>query len=293
VGEAPKGASPRARRGALLEDEYHAAPAVGDGRPAIAEIHRRCDALLASGWRRVDIAAQVTERGESLPIPAYLSSTSVDRVLIGGIHGREPAGPIALATYAGKLRELGASHDILLLPLLNPWGYSRHLRYGPSGQSVSDSDHRLGRSEAPACPEAAAITAFVLEAVRIHPGAAVLDLHEDPVYEAPDYHLEGRGSYLYVSGEGGPAHPVARRVYRCLEASALPLIKEGVTRFGERLVDGVIVDTEDGSIDELLARKRACSPVITTEILLRSETTPPLAQRVSTYLDVLDAFFGP
>jgi hypothetical protein len=176
---------------------------------------------------------------------------------------------------------------------LNPWGYSRHVRYGPSGQSVSDSDHLLGRAQAPACAEAAAITTFVLEGVDIQRGAAVLDLHEDPVYEAPDYHLEGLGSYLYVAGDGGLEHAVARRVYRCLEAGSLPLIKEGVTRFGERLVDGVIVDTEDGSIDELLARKRACSPVITAEIVLRSETTPPLSERVATYLTVLDAFFGP
>ena len=278
---------------ALPPDEYHAVPGVGDGRPAIADIHGRCDVLLASGWRRVEITAQVTERGESLPIPAYFNSTSVDRVLIGGIHGREPAGAVALARYAGRLQEHGAAHGILLLPLLNPWGYSRHVRYGPSGQSVSDSDHLLGRAQAPACPEAAAITAFVLHAVRINPGSAVLDLHEDPVYEAPEYHLEGRGSYLYVSGDGGLRHPVAQRVYRCLEASSQPLIKEGVTRFGERLVNGVIVDTEDGSIDELLARKRACSPVITAEIALQGVTSPLLPERVSTYLDVLDAFFGP
>jgi hypothetical protein len=274
-------------------DEYHAVPGVGDGRPSIADVHGSCDALLGSGWRRVEITAQVTEAGESLPIPAYLNAASVDHVLIGGIHGREPAGAIALSRYAARLAELGRSRSILLLPLLNPWGYSRHLRYGPHGQSVSDSDHLLGRSAAPACPEAAAITTFILEATRINPGAAVLDLHEDPVYEAPEYQLEAAGSYLYVSGDGGLKHPVAQRVYRCLEASVFPLIKEGVTRFGEKLVDGVIVDTEDGSIDELLARELACNPVVTTEIALRAETAPPLSARVSTYLDVLDAFFGP
>jgi predicted deacylase len=273
-------------------DEYHAVPAVGDGRPPIADVHRSCDALLGAGWRRLEIAAQVTEAGESLPIVAYLNATRVDRVLIGGIHGREPAGAVALSRYAGRLAELGRTRSILLLPLLNPWGYSRHLRYGPTGQSVSDSDHLLGRSQAPACPEAAAITSFVLDAVQINPGAAVLDLHEDPVYEEPAYRLEGDGSYLYVTGEGAREHPVARRVHRCLEGSVFPLVREGVTRFGERLVDGFIVDTEDGSIDELLARKGRCSPVITTEIVLRGETTPPLAERVSAYLGVLDAFFG-
>jgi hypothetical protein len=274
-------------------DEYHAVPGVGDGRPSVADVHASCDVLLGAGWRRVEITSQVTEAGESLPIPAYLNASSIDHVLIGGIHGREPAGAIALSRYAERLVELGRGRSLLLLPLLNPWGYSRHLRYGPSGQSVSDSDHLLGRAAAPACPEAAAITAFVLDAVRVNPGAAVLDLHEDPVYEDPGYHLEGHGSYLYVAGDGAREHPVARRVHRCLEASPFPLVQVGVTRFGERLVDGFIVDTEDGSIDELLARKRRCSPVITTEIVLHGETTPPLPERVAAYLDVLDAFFGP
>ena len=85
---------------------------------------------------------------------------------------------------------------------------------------------------------------------------------------------------------------VRARVRRCLETSPFPLIREGVTRFGERLVDGVIADSEDGSIDELLARRRACSPVITTEIALRDATAPPLAERVSLYRAVVDAFFG-
>jgi hypothetical protein len=275
-----------------LHDEYRAVPGVADGRPSIADVHGRCDALLASGWRRFEVAAQVTESGEPLPILAWMNSSTVDHVLIGGIHGREPAGAVALAGYPERLRELGGTRSILLMPLLNPWGYSRHERYGPSGRSVSDSDHCLGRSPAPACPEAAAITSFVLDAVRVNPGARVLDLHEDPVYEDPAYHLEGHGSYLYLSGEGALHHPVAGRVRRCLEASPFPLIREGVTRFGERLVDGVVLDTADGSIDELLARRRACSPVVTTEIALRAPTTPPLVERVSTYRAVLDAFFG-
>ena len=59
------------------------------------------------------------------------------------------------------------------------------------------------------------------------------------------------------------------------------------------VVGGVVANTEDGSIDELLWKKRGCSPVITAELILRSETTPPLSERVSTYLKVLDAFFGP
>ena len=276
----------------MLNKDYFSIPPIGDGRPAIAEIYRNCDELLTAGWQRVEVTAQATADGELFPIHAYFNSGHVDYVLIGGIHGREPAGAIADSRYAGKLWQLGRDRKILLLPLLNPWGYFHHIRYGPNGQSVSDSDHWLGRLPAAASPEAAAITAFVLNSMTINPGAAVLDLHEDPIYEVPDYHLEGWGSYLYISGENCLGHPIAKRVVSCLKSSALPLIRDGTTRFGERLTDGIIVNTKDGSIDELLYKLRACCPVITAENILHAENAPPLPERVATYLKVLDAFFG-
>jgi len=276
----------------VLNKDYCSIPPIGDGRPAIAEIYRSCDELLTAGWQRVEVTAQAAAEGELFPIYAYFNSGHVDYVLIGGIHGREPAGAIAHSRYAGKLWQLGRDRKILLLPLLNPWGYFHHIRCGPNGQSVSDSDHLLGRLPAAASPEAEAITAFILNSMTINPGAAVLDLHEDPIYEAPDYHLEGRGSYLYISGENCLGHPTAKRVVSCLKSSALPLIRDGTTRFGERLTDGIIVNTEDGSIDELLYKLRACCPVITAENILHAENTPPLPERVATYLKVLDAFFG-
>jgi hypothetical protein len=124
------------------------------------------------------------------------------------------------------------------------------------------------------------------------PHSAVLDLHEDPIYEAPGYRFEGRGSYLYATGLGAARHPITRRVAEWLRTCPLPLVMGGLTRFGEALDQGMIVDSEDGSIDELLARKRGCSPVITTELVLKSEQDPPLADRVNVYLGLLDAFFG-
>lgn len=259
----------------------------GDGRPRFDEILAAAGALGEAGWRSVEVARQ-----EGFPIRAWFNADEADHVLIGGIHGREPAGAVAIARYVPRLVELGRSRRLLVMPLLNPWGYAHHERYGLSGRSVSDSDHLLGRSDAPACPEADAITRFVTEGFRIRPGAAVLDLHEDPVYEAPDYQFDGAGSYLYFAGEGAAGKPASRRVRAALAASSLPLIREGVTRFDERLVDGAIVDSPDGSIDELLASRVGCSPVITVENLLHAPDSPTLDLRVAVYLTVMDAFFG-
>ncbi len=275
-----------------LPSDCDLSPSAGDERPPLSQIYSAFESLLRAGWRAIEVATQPAPSGGALPIRAYVNAEPVGAVLIGGIHGREPAGALALARYVPRLVERGHKLGLLVMPLLNPWGYLHHIRYGPSGASVSDSDHLLGRAPEPACPEAAAITNFVMDGVRIRPGAAVLDLHEDPVYEAPDYQFEGSGSYIYVTGADALAHPASRRVRDCLERSRLPLVLEGVTRFGERLSDGIIVDTADGSIDELLARRVGCSPVITVENLLHAPDSPPLPQRVEVYLDVLEAFFG-
>jgi hypothetical protein len=263
-----------------------------DGRPPVADLLAATDGLRAAGWRVVDIADQPDPDGVTLPVRACWNADDVDAVLIAGIHGREPAGAVAVARYVPQLIELGRTRSLLVMPLLNPWGYLHDVRYGPSGQSVSDSDHLLGRAEAPACPEADAITRFVTTGIRIRPGASVLDLHEDPVYEAPDYRFDEAGSYFYLIGDGAPDHPAAQRVRACLGRAPLPLVREGVTRFGERLVDGAVVDSADGSIDELLARRLGCSPVITVETVVNAPNAPPLPVRVDVHLAVLDAFFG-
>jgi hypothetical protein len=263
-----------------------------DSRRPLTEVLAAFDALRTSGWQMREIASQPAPDGGALPIRAYFNASEVDTVLVGGIHGSEPAGPMAIARYVPRLVERGRTRALLVMPMLNPWGYTMHQRYGPSGQSVSDSDHVFGRTIAPACPEAGAITAFVKGGIRIQPGAPVLDLHEDPVYEAPGYAHEGVGSYLYFIGDGARDHDASRRVVECLQRSSLPLIPNGVTRFGEAIVDGAVVDSEDGSIDELFARRLGCTPVITVENLLHGPESPPLPQRVAAYVDVIDAFFG-
>lgn len=265
-----------------------------DGRTSLGELFAQLAILEAAGWKKQMIAEQRLERDGAavkLPIYAYSNAAAVDWVVIGGIHGREPAGADAIGAYAERLVELGRTKKILILPLCNPWGYLEHNRYGPYNQSVGDSDHLLGRAEMAACPEAGAITGFVTKNIKINPGAAVLDLHEDPVYEAEGYVLDRWGTYLYISGLNWESSPPAKRVIEYLRDCSLPLIIDGVTRFDETIVDGIVPNTEDGSIDELLYKRGAC-PVITVENILHADTNPPLTVRVATYRGVLDAFFG-
>ena len=275
-----------------LAPECLLAPPAGDGRPPLADVYSAFASLGEAGWRTIEITSQPAADGRMLPILAYVSAEDVDIVLIGGIHGREPAGPLALARSVPHIVEQGRTQGLLVMPLLNPWGYLHDERYGPSGQSVTDSDHALGRRSEAACAEAAAIIGFVMGAVRIRRGAGVLDLHEDPLYEAPGDGVAARGSYLYVIGARAMDQPACRRGLDCLDGARLPLVRTGTTRFGETLVDGVVLDSADGSIDELLAVRLGCSPVITVENTLRAPNEPPLSVRVDQYVEVLEAFLG-
>lgn len=265
-----------------------AMPGVPDRRPAVAELLAAYRPLLAAGWHEFLLATQAP----ALPILAYASGPRAERIVIAGIHGREPAGAIALARQVALLIASARQRPLLVLPLLNPWGYAHHERYSPTGQSVSDSDHLLGRAAVPACAEAAAITDYLLHRADLAPQAAVLDLHEDPIYEAPGYRFEGNGSYFYIAGHAASNDPLTKRIRHYLAQCSLPLVRNGITRFGETLSEGAIVDSADGSVDELLATRCGCTPVLTTELVLRAPESPPLTQRIEIYRELIARFLA-
>jgi len=121
--------------GTDLAPECLLAPPAGDGRPPLADVYSAFEPLRTAGWREIEIAAQPAASGLALPIRAYVNADDVDVVLIGGIHGREPAGVLAIARYIPRILEHGCALGMLVLPLLNPWGYLHHERYGPSGRA--------------------------------------------------------------------------------------------------------------------------------------------------------------
>ncbi|MGE5198730.1 MAG: hypothetical protein ACM3H9_03760, partial [Rhodospirillaceae bacterium] len=101
-----------------------------DSRVPLDELLAAFDGLVAAGWQVRELASQTATARGSLPIRAYFNADPVDAVLVGGIHGREPAGAIALARYVPRLVEHGRTRSLLVMPLLNPWGYVERERYG-------------------------------------------------------------------------------------------------------------------------------------------------------------------
>jgi hypothetical protein len=265
-----------------------------DGRLALRDIFAAWKECVPTTWTTKLVTEQTLAlpNGEQVQVPvyAYYNAPDVDMVLIGGIHGREPAGAVALTKEIEYIVEQGKTRKVLVMPLLNPWGYYNHIRYGPSGNSVTDCEFALGRAAAPTSKEAHDIVHFLTHDIKINPHAGVLDLHEDPGYEAGGVPHLATGTYLYIMGIDARKDPIVKRVKAYLQGCPLPLMQDGITRFHELIKDGIIENSLDGSIDEFFSVLGA-SPVLTLETLLLEESSPPLGARVEVYQELIHSFF--
>jgi len=292
---------------------------VVDGRLPLSALYRAYAGFATDSAWLMELVHELDvpdEAGNSLcdklPVVLISSITRGEALwLIAGVHGEEPAGPNALAQNMHlfeELRKLGI--PVVILPMCNPSGYFRDWRYfnapnwekNGKGASVTDSSHLLPRldhpyalqANQPSCEAADDITMAVLRLSHFYPPRLVVDLHEDRCVDGVDIYLL---PYIYSQGYLGAEDPVARRVVEILRASGMGMQMDGLTRFGEPINRGVVVDRGDGSIDDLLSRreivardKRIIKPpaksvvVVETSVLEHS-----LGQRVEAHAAVLRA----
>jgi hypothetical protein len=254
------------------EDAARSDGYTADGRSTYAQLTGRFDELARQhGWVQETVYAYPDD--PTLAIRAWRTARRGEALwIIAAIHGEEPAGPNAIANNLGTLVRLAQDGvPIVLIPLANPKAYRNNWRYPNTaerdwrkgGYSVGDAEYLLPdleqgarpRAAAPSGPETQALTQFVLQRAGTYPPRLVLDLHEDE--------LSTEGGYIYSQGTRPDDSPVGAEVIRLLETAGIPIRRQGRTRFGEPIVNGVISrdDTgapiRDGSIDELLA-----SPVV-------------------------------
>jgi hypothetical protein len=169
-------------------------------------------------------AGRVTAAGIDAPIflVRIEREGAARRVLVcAGIHGNEPAGTAwALGLAAGLAADPalypGISFDII--PLLNPWGWSRDVRYDRGGRDPNRDFATFDTEAARAVRELARRTRYDL----------VLDHHEDP---------DAKGFYVYQYAD--PDTRPTRELIAKVRALGFPIEQE---------VTMVILRTKDGLI---------------------------------------------
>ena len=297
----------RPGRGAPRPTIAMAAPHADDQRPPARELLAAFGRLVSQwGWQR-DVIVQSQPIGASAPLPIVAlrsPHTGPALWLLAGIHGEEPAGPAALAALVDELGALGRSMPIVMLPLCNPHGYARNWRYlnsptwaeGSNACSVGDASHVLPgcggaaqpvspRSPRASSPEACAICRYVLSLSATFPPHVTLDLHEDSLIAA---------GYVYSQGQRGISEPLALDAVGALSECGVTVQRDGSTRFGEVIVDGVVGPEEDSSIDELLSASvvvldgvESPGPAAPVVLVFETPTAAPLEQRVAVHANVV------
>lgn len=272
-----------------------------DGRVPLGELLEAYQPLLDAGWR-VDQLIDSHPRGAPGPLPIFALRTpqaGPAAWFIAGIHGEEPAGPVALAAAVPELAALGRRMAVVVVPLANPHGYARNWRYlnqpewsaDSEGQSVGDSSHWLEdpeqpgrpRAQAPSSPEAAALTRYAVERALTYPPRYSIDLHEDSLLAA---------GYVYSQGAAGAHDPLAVAAVAVLVEHGIAVQQGGETRFGEPIEGGIIGPVIDGSIDELMSAARVleggawrAGPAAPTVLVFETPARDaPLARRVDAHL---------
>jgi hypothetical protein len=282
-------------------------PDVDDGRPPVAELLQAYRGLLAHGWQLdTIIQSQPAGTGQALPIIALRSPHSGPATwLLAGIHGEEPAGPVAIAHSIPAIARLGEQQAVLLLPLLNPHGYARNWRYlntpvyseQVEGHSVGDSSHVLpdpanpGMARGPQLSdEAGAITRYLLDMAAAYPPRFSIDLHEDNLISA---------GYVYSQGGLGAEDPLAAEAVKVLRQQGIEIQMGGQTRFAEDISAGIVGPVTDSSIDELISSRQVlvdgqlqAGPAAATVLVFETPAAAlPLATRVDAHAALISRLF--
>lgn len=281
-----------------------------DGRASLLELNTHYNKLVAKGFKKDPVyTVDIKTLKGSVEVTVYCyksAKTGPALWLLSGIHGEEPAGPTAIALNIDFLGQLSQEIPLVIFPLLNPKGYYRSYRYPNEirnyhkGHSVSDSEHYLPDPKNPTHPRlpspsseiAGKVTKFVLETIHNYPPVLTEDHHEDESLE--------RG-YVYSQGLKAGNDEVAKKVISILKENGIPIQKDGFTRFGESVQEGVVVGKDgqpikDGSIDELLGsankiiveNKVIEKPIACTSLVIETPTIKiPLEKRIKTHSNIL------
>ncbi|WP_419656687.1 putative fusion protein (N:peptidase-C:desuccinylase) [Desulfosarcina variabilis str. Montpellier] len=247
-----------------------------------------------SGHRLIKAGRVMTDAGVH-PIYAALTRNypgDLPRIILSaGIHGEEPAGVYALLEFMnqGINRYLG-HFSFLILPCLNPYGFTRGVRYG---SDAADLNRSFGGGAD--LPEVAAVK----DLLDRFPGPyhLAIDLHETDTYmprsEAFSVEDIPDGFYLYETTPSG--QPVLGPVILKALSTAGYRITRRRSVYGAECQNGLITSTSpdapdyptlpefNSTIDWYMFKKHYTHHSITTE----TPTAWPLRRRIAAHKKAL------
>jgi hypothetical protein len=165
-----------------------------------SEVENAIRSLPEAGRLSISTLGTVGYRGKSYPVHLLsFAAGGPDRprvLLVGSIHGTEPAGGRALLELAGEMARdpsLLADAAVDIVPIANPWGWVHGYRYTGNGEDIN-RDFASSRTQ-----ESALLRGLIRER---GPYDLVMDLHESKKagYFVYEYLPPGEGFGASFSG---------------------------------------------------------------------------------------------
>ena len=252
-------------------------------RSTIETLYKQFDQLTEKSHNQWVKEILTIQKG--FPLISYRTRQTGQAIwILAGIHGDEPAGPMAISLSIDLLLKYGQHHPMIILPLCNPFGYYHEMRYPDGSNSVGDNEWLLREGQPrPSLPEAQVLSFYVLEQIKLYPPHTVIDLHED---------MLSHQSYIYSYSRKDHLAQVA--LMALIEAN-FPPTSHGSTRFGEKIIDGIVHVAHDGSIDELFSThqiirsgQKIKGPHAKSVLVIETPGWAPLLDRVLAQMVVIE-----
>jgi hypothetical protein len=194
--------------------------------------------------------------------------------IMGGVHGEETAGPWGILNVMMKLKLMKVNVNLSFIPIFNPYGFSKGLRFNGQLKSVNSGYFRTKSGKQELTTEG---VIFQRNFIRICELAknGFLSCHEDTDQE---------NFFIYE------VHHDAKPSFICRELQTIGSYyfgkqKDGAVYTGV-VKDGVVLNEKDGTIDDYLVNVGNIHRAITTETPGKAD----INKRVYVYEQIITKF---
>lgn len=185
--------------------------------------------------------------------------------MISGLHGNEPAGPYGLLEFLSQSKL--PNTNVLLFPVLNPFGFIRHKRKDDMGRDLNRAWDRNDRK----------LVRKVKKIVLDFKPDLLLSLHEDP---------NADGYYMYKSKNADES--IVQ--FFCSELNKQMNPATGPSIYGDRIEDGVIRDPDQEKPKHAKSLELFFEKNKIPNITLELPTSVNLGIRRKIYCDLMTKF---
>lgn len=229
--------------------------------------------------RMMDSGLKTEQLGKVDEYPIFLVQNDHEKgqpniLIMGGVHGEEPAGSWGILNVMLKLKLMKIHVNLSFIPIMNPYGFSKGIRFNNELKSVNSGYFRTKSGKPELTPEGKIFNKNFIRLSELSKNA-FLSCHED---------VEQNNFYIYE------VHHDAKPSYVCRQLQEI-----GNKYFGQQpnggvyvgnVLDGVVLNEKDGTIDDYLFTIGGIHRAITTEL----PGTEDINKRVFVYEQIITKF---